>query len=82
MLDTEESLVFGGSSFSQIQGLKILQINLLMPINYGRKCKYTILAFGDALTKQRIYEKIRDKYSYYLQEYLMNPYKYFEEAPL
>ena len=79
---TNDRMKYQKGCFLYFQRAVIINGNLLMPINYGRKCKYTIPSFGDTLTKQRIYEKIRDKYSYYLQEYLMNPYKYFEEAPL
>ena len=68
--------------FLYFQKAVIINGNLLMPINFGRIKKYTIPPSGDTLNKKVIYEKICNDYKCFSQDYLMNPYKYFEEAPL
>ena len=79
---TNDRMKYQKGCFLYIQRAVIINGNLLLPINFGRIKKYTIPATGKTLTKLKIYETIGRDHKYYLQEYLMNPYKYFEEAPL
>ena len=79
---TNDRMKYQKGCFLYFQRAVIINGNLLVPINFGRIKKYTIPTSGRTLNKFKIYEKIRSDYKYYLPEYLMNPYKYFEEAPL
>lgn len=79
---TNDRMKYQKGCFLYFQRAVIINGNLLLPINFGRIKKYIIPASGKTLNKMTVYEKIRENYQYYLMDYLMNPYRYFEEAPL
>lgn len=79
---TNDRMKYQKGCFLYFQRAVIINGNLLLPINFGRIKKYIIPASGRTLNKMTIYEEIRENYKHYLPDYLMNPYKYFEEAPL
>lgn len=79
---TNDRMKYQKGCFLYFQRAVIINGNLLLPMNYGRIRKYSIPSSGNTLTKTKIHEIIRNKYSYYIYDYLMNPYKFFEEAPL
>ena len=57
---------------------------ILMPLNFGNIVKYKIPAKAkkQLLTKQGIYELIKESYKAFDYDHLMNPYYYFEDSPL
>jgi len=79
---TNDRMKYQKGCFLYFQRAVIINGNLLLPISFGRIKKYIIPASGRTLNKMTIYGKIRENYKHYLPDYLMNPYKYFEEAPL
>lgn len=79
---TNDRMKYQKGCFLYFKRAVIINGSLLLPINFGRIKKYIIPAKGKTLTKRKIAERINSDYKYYLPQYLMNPYKYFEEAPL
>lgn len=79
---TNDRMKYQKGCFLYFKRAVIINGSLFLPINFGRIRKYTIPAKGNTLTKKRIAERIKSDHIYYLPQYLMDPYKYFEEAPL
>lgn len=79
---TNDRMKYQKGCFLYFKRAVIINGNLLFPINFGRIRKYIIPVKGNTLTKRKIAEKIKSDYKYFLPQYLMDPYRYFEEAPL
>ena len=79
---TNDRMKYQKGCFLYFRRAVIINGNLLLPINFGRIRKYIIPSKGKTLTKRKVAEIIKSKYKYYLPQYLMNPYRYFEESPL
>ena len=79
---TNDRMKYQKGCFLYFRRAVIINGSLLLPINFGRIRKYTIPANGKTLTKRKIAQRIKSDYKYYMPQYLMDPYKYFEEAPL
>ena len=79
---TNDRMKYQKGCFLYFKRAVIINGSLLLPINFGRIRKYIIPVKGKTLTRIKIAEKIKSNYKFYLPQYLMDPYRYFEEAPL
>lgn len=79
---TNDRMKYQKGCFLYFRKAIIVNGYLLMPLNFGRIRKYVIPTDGNTVTKTGIARTIDEKYKWYRCDYMMNPYKYFEESPL
>ena len=79
---TNDRMKYQKGCFLYFKKAIIVNGYLLMPLNFGRIRKYVIPTDGNTVTKIGIARTIDEKYKWYRCDYMMNPYKYFEESPL
>jgi len=78
---TNDRMKYQKGCFLYFQKAMIVNEVLLIPVNFGRISKYNIPSQGKTLNKFSIYRVIKEKYEHYKYEYMMNPYKFFEDSP-
>ncbi len=79
---TNDRMKYQKGCFLYFKKAVIINGIILAPANFARIRKYTIPANNSKITKQTIAKTIDEQYKWLKYDYLMNPYKYFEEAPL
>lgn len=78
---TNDRMKYQKGCFLYFQRAVIVRDILLFPLPFGRIAKYTIPAAENVFSKKNVYQKILNDYNHYKYDYMMNPYKYFEESP-